>query len=603
MISRKAAVLVLVTMLAAPLALLARQNILLNGSMESGQGASALDPKYADQWTFFGKNVERSDTVNLDPNGPGHALKAFSEPASSTAGAQQDVLNVTAALNVTASVSLYTPDFDKLGGSGQAGLVLEFINTFGGIIEPIHEVYPLNASSSANTWIPATIGPLTAPTGTVKARVLCKLNWTPLDVSGAAYWDSVRLTVGSDPNNKVANGGFETLGHSTGQSEVGIDDWLGFNDQEKSSAVAKDGLASVKLGIREAYSGLYQNMRVLRDGDRLLLKGYIWNPSADPLTSPSRAGLKLEFPEPVPPAVENLAFDANAPADTWTLVQLSALTVPPDVTIVRADCILVADALTTGAVYFDAAYAERSSAPGVNQLSNASFETGTGGENGIDDWTEFGTAAATTRLSCYAVPALDGDCTARSAGTTITGIYSTQGFLVTAGETVTFWAYLYTPAGDKLGGPNSKAGVKIEWILGTVPPPVDIGDPNNTIFAGAATNTWLPLRIGYTMPAGSNAVPRYTCLIERGTAATGKVYFDSCEAVVLHHLDGSDYFNGSDYDNDDDEDLIDAAQFQLHFTGAAGPLPWNGTVFDYNDDGLINSADFAHFAPRMTGPQ
>ena len=71
---------------------------------------------------------------------------------------------------------------------------------------------------------------------------------------------------------------------------------------------------------------------------------------------------------------------------------------------------------------------------------------------------------------------------------------------------------------------------------------------------------------------------------------------------MLNHLDGSDYFNGSDYDNDDDEDLIDAAQFQLHFTGAIGPLPWNGTVFDYNDDGLINSADFAHFAPRMTGP-
>ena len=98
----KAAFLAIVLALAVPVVLLARQNILLNGSMESGQGASALDPKYADQWTFFGKNVERSDTVNLDPNGAGHALKAFGDSASSTAGAQQDVLNVTATQNVTA---------------------------------------------------------------------------------------------------------------------------------------------------------------------------------------------------------------------------------------------------------------------------------------------------------------------------------------------------------------------------------------------------------------------------------------------------------------------------------------------------------------------
>jgi hypothetical protein len=596
----KAAFLAIVLALAVPVVLLARQNILLNGSMESGQGASALDPKYADQWTFFGKNVERSDTVNLDPNGAGHALKAFGDSASSTAGAQQDVLNVTATQNVTASVSLYTPGFDKLGGSGQAGLVLEFLNQYGGIISPIYEVYPLNASSSANTWIPATIGPLAAPATTVKVRVLCKLNWSPGDVSGAAYWDSARLTVGSDPNNKVANGNFETVGHSTGQSAVGIDDWNGFNDQEKSSTVAKDGLASLKLGVREAYSGLYQDMGTLQDGDHLLMKGFVWNPSADPLTDTSRVGLKLEFPQTIPPAVENLAFDANAPANAWMLVQLAALTVPPDVTIARVDCILAADALTTGAVYFDAAYAERSSAPGSNQLLNASFESGFGGPNGIDDWTEFGTDVATTRLSCFAVPTIDGDCTARSAGTTYTGIY--QEFPVTAGETVTFWAYLYTRSDNKLGGINSKAGVKIEWILGTVPPPVDIGGSSNTVLAGAATNTWLPVSIDYTMPTGSNAMTRFTCLIDKSAATSGHAYFDSCEAVVLNHLDGSDYFNGSDYDNDDDEDLIDAAQFQLHFTGAIGPLPWNGTVFDYNDDGLINSADFAHFAPRMTGP-
>jgi hypothetical protein len=35
--------------------------------MEFGEGAGAIDPQVADQWTEFGINVERSPTVNYYP--------------------------------------------------------------------------------------------------------------------------------------------------------------------------------------------------------------------------------------------------------------------------------------------------------------------------------------------------------------------------------------------------------------------------------------------------------------------------------------------------------------------------------------------------------
>src|SRR5262245_45559130 len=115
-----------------PLVTSARVQILKNGSMESGGGPGSIDPQIADLWTEFGINVERSDTVNLVPEGDGHALKAFGDGSSSTVGAYQEIGGILAGQSVTASVSSYTPNFDKLSGSGEAGLVLEFLNLFGG---------------------------------------------------------------------------------------------------------------------------------------------------------------------------------------------------------------------------------------------------------------------------------------------------------------------------------------------------------------------------------------------------------------------------------------------------------------------------------------
>jgi len=63
-------------------------------------------------------------------------------------------------------------------------------------------------------------------------------------------------------------------------------------------------------------------------------------------------------------------------------------------------------------------------------------------------------------------------------------------------------------------------------------------------------------------------------IIEKGTALSGRVYFDAGEAVVLNK------FDGADADADDDEDLHDFAQMQIAYTGSGGPMKWNGIVFD-----------------------
>ena len=598
---RKAAAFGMFTCLLVPAVLLARQNIVRNGSMESGQGPAALDPHFADQWTWFGgANVERSDTVNLVPTGAGHALKAFGDGENTYTGGSQIVLAIDPNQSVTASVQLYTPANDKLGGSGQAGLVLEFLNRFDGTIPVVgyHEVFVLNSTSTADTWIPASIT-FTAPANTAKVRVSCKLQWAVGNISGAAYWDDARLTVNGG-SNRLLNGDFETMGHSVGQSSVGIDEWTGFNDQEKSSDVAYDGSASLKLGAREAYSGLYQFMNPLADGDEISMLAYVWNPATGGLSGDSRAGIKLEFNPngEVPPAVENLAFTEASDPNVWTLVTLDT-TVPAMATSARVVCIYVADATTTGSVYFEYAWAEVETAPGVNQLQNASFEDGLGGPNGLDYWTEFNSDVSSTEKACFEVPELDpnaGICTAKATGTAVAGIY--QEFALPAnpeGKALSIHAYLYTPEFDRLTGATAKAGVKVEWVLGSVPPDVDIGPSNNTIDATAPTNTWIPLTIDFTMPTGSNAVPQFTNLIEKGSATSGKVYFDACEAVVINK------FDGCDWDADDDEDLVDFARLQLVY--GSSPLKWGALVFDSDDNGAIDMTDFNYFAPRMLGPQ
>lgn len=580
----------------ASAALRADQNIVKNGSMESGPGPNGIDPQVAANWTEAGINIERSDQYNLVPAGAGHALKAFGDGQSSSVSAYQEVSNINPGQSVTASVKLFSPANDKLGGSGEAGLVLEFLDLFGGTIQ-LHQTYVLNSGSPANTWISATLGPLTAPSGTKKVRVTCRLKWNVGNVFGAAYWDDAQLTVNGGPN-LLLNGNFETAGNSPGQSPLGIDDWVGFNDQEKSADVARHGASSAKIGTREAYSGLYQNMGVLNAGDRIFMLAYVRNPSGDPLTGNSRAGIKLEF-DPnaqVPPPEENLAFTAADDPDEWTLVSLNT-TVPAAATIARVVLIYVGDAQTSGSVHFDAAYAERGSVPSVNQLLNEGFENGSGGFNGIDHWTEFnGGGSSQAQKSCFEVfPEVDGDCDMRATGQAVSGIY--QEFAVTGGESLSIHAWLQTPSFEKLTGAGAKAGVKIEWAVGGVPADVDIGGATNTIAAGAPTNTWIPIYIDYTMPPGSSALARFTCLVEKSTGLTGKVYFDACEAVVI------DRFNGCDADGDGDEDMHDFAGIQKAFAGGnVVPTDWPWVVYDTDEDDDVDLVNTDFFIPRLTGP-
>ena len=115
------------------------------------------------------------------------------------------------------------------------------------------------------------------------------------------------------------------------------------------------------------------------------------------------------------------------------------------------------------------------------------------------------------------------------------------------------------------------AGIKVEWALGGIPDPVDIGGSDNTIDASAPTDTWIPLIIDYTMPAGTSAIGRFVNLIEKGTAQSGTIYIDSCEAVVLNR------FDGANVDRDNDQDMHDFTWFQHRYTGAGvGSLPFNG---------------------------
>src|SRR5262245_57713615 len=152
------------------------QQLLKNGSMESGGGPNSIDPQVAANWTENGVNIERSGQYNQTPAGGAFSLKAFGDGGSTSSNASQEILSISAGQSVTASVSLFTAGNDKLSGSGQAGLVLEFLGQFGNILNT-QQVFVLNSGSPADTWIPATIGPISAPANTFKCRVTCRLEW------------------------------------------------------------------------------------------------------------------------------------------------------------------------------------------------------------------------------------------------------------------------------------------------------------------------------------------------------------------------------------------------------------------------------------------
>ncbi|MCG3125719.1 MAG: hypothetical protein CHACPFDD_00545 [Phycisphaerae bacterium] len=586
-IARAAVLGSLLVMLTAPLAL--ASDLIQNGSMEIGDGAGAIDEQIAENWTEVGVNIERSAQYNVVPAGAGHALKAFGDGDNTSVAALQVIANVSPGQSVSASAKLFSPANDKLRGSGQAGIVLQFLNQFDGNISS-SETYVLDVNSPSDTWIPASIGPITAPANTAKVRITCRLKWNLGDVLGAGYWDDVQVLVNGV--NKVVNGDFEIAGPSPGQSPYGIEHWLGFNDQEKSDDVALDGSFSLKLGTNYGYSGLYQDFGALVEGDEITLTAYYYNPSADPLQGNSRAGIKLEFDSAISaPPEETLSFTESATPDTWTLVTHST-TVPDGITIARVMMVYYADGTTSGSVHFDSAYAERGGDPGTNQLSNDSFEFGPGGFNGLTDWTELNSdGVSQLQASCFEVTAHDGDCTARGFGNAPAFIY--QEIPVIPGESLDISAYLMTPSFEPLSGATAKCGVKVEWYAGGVPDDIDIGTPGDghTIGASAPTDTWIPLTIHYVMPPGSGANLRFTNIIEKGNALSGTVYVDLCSAVTAcspcdANCDGS--VNGFDVD-----------PFVGLLTGSGTPCA--SCSGDVNGDGSVNGFDVDGFVAALTG--
>ncbi len=574
------------------------QSILRNASMEQGSGPNAEDPRIPAEWTLQGSVVERSGEANLVPGGGGFALKAFQSQEQEFA--YQEV-SVAPGSNVTVSAQLYTRSTDDIDGDAQAGITLSFYNDAEIQVGSTQTSFVLNPASPEDTWIPASIGPVTVPAGATVARMTCI--WVSTAGQGSAFWDDAQLTVDGGAN-LLLNGDFEQAGVGD-SSPTGIDEWNGFNDQAKSSDFAFHGEYSLNIGTDNSFSGLYQNHPdyLVSSGDRLLLRARVYQPSGTPLTANARAGIKLEFAAAsggdLPSPTENLPFDADSTTNAWVQVDLgtSGIEVPANATQARIVLIFVPDnASSSGYAYYDAAFAAVDSAPGTNLLTNGHFEFGAVRPDG---WGYFETEGESeAKLSLFEVPGYPDDefgGTAKIGGTNYAGL--TQEIDVTPGEILNASVQMYMLSANKLVG-TAKAGIKVEWVGGTTPGQVDITEDasDNTITAASATDTWIPLEIDFTMPEGTQAHPRFVAIGAAGNG-TGEVYFDALELTVTN------VFDGADANGDGTEDLLDFAVFQRCFNGdGAGDLGWNCTVFDVDEDLDVDLTDFTYFQPRLTGP-
>ncbi|MFO0839189.1 MAG: hypothetical protein U1D55_11780 [Phycisphaerae bacterium] len=590
----------LLTSLVLPAIAFAGDQVLQNGSAE----IALVDPRDANSWTFFGgTTIERSTEANFTSGGVA-ALKIFG--GSTTVGAYQDV-TVAPGNTVAISTKCFTKSTDQIGGDATANLKLEFHDAGDNVVGTPVEIVVLPSGATPDVWTNGSISAQVAPAGTAKARFTCAFVYTNSS-SGAAFWDACNMSVNGSGTNALTNPDFEIAGGATLTPS-------GYNTfgtvAIATNVPAFHGTNSVKISTgptQGTFCGIYRDPADAVSGDRILMRGWIWNPSVNGLSAQAAAAIKLEFQTPgggtLPPAEENLVFGNGATLDTWTLVTYTTTVPASPVSAAKVVMISNDTSATNGPVFVDHAFAERSSAPGVNQLLNADFTDGPGGPNGLTNWTEFRSTPCSARkaLVNFNYPSGNGNVL-QISGTCIAGVY--QSITVTPGETLTISAYFRSNSTQPYNDPTSNAGVKVEWSAGSVPAQIDIGaaGQNNTVLSGAPTDTWIPVTIDYTMPPGSGARLRGTAIVGLYNATSAEVYFDGLEMVIVNH------FNGADVDNDNDEDMVDFAWLQRNFRGngvtapnGLGPPGFLGVVYDQDRDNDVDGADWDYFRPRMTAP-
>jgi hypothetical protein len=395
--------------------------------------------------------------------------------------------------------------------------------------------------------------------------------------------------------------------------------WQTFGDIVVTTADAFEGDSSYAMLGLPGWAGGYLGPRAetsVGPGVNIRMRCMAKHESAMPISGDacpqSLAGIKLETFPPIgfvtPPPIEDLVFPKNDPNDpndddpddVWVQKTLVAV-VPADITLARVVLINFDNSTTNGPVYMDDVRAELASDPGVNQLINASFESGTDAEDGIDNWNEFASAASGARFNLFEIPAQDGFAVVKFTGETA-GL--TQEFAVTPGDTITLTGWFRSDSGNPYLDVDAQVGLKIEWDFDlNIPGVVDIcpnSQPqsalNNLILNTTPTDVWVPLTIDdYLIPADGGAGIRATVLLAWPDGGAN-VYFDAFEMVLTN------VFDGSDLDFDDDADMSELAALQTVVTGNGGGMLYPGLVFDHDDDDDVDEADAIYTIDRITGP-
>ncbi|MBK9119663.1 MAG: hypothetical protein IPM18_08695 [Phycisphaerales bacterium] len=577
---------------------LARQNVTRNGSFEQGPGTSAFA---AEGWTLTSGTTDfdmfRQGGRNFSPEGGNYAMRMrFDRGIANPLGIYQQVA-VQPGDSIVGSLHMLTPAALPIGGDAVAGFALIFLNSNG---DPISQVLVdvLDGFSAPDIWTAATSGAVVAPAGTAAVRY--QLFWQYVTTSsGEAYADGCILAINGG-GNVLVNGDFELVGPDFRLPAQ----WTGFGGFQWTEELPFHGVKSQNIWVNAAsgFSGVFQDMKVARAGDRVRVQVWVYNPSAGGLQEGAAAAVKLEFQSvpgtSVPPPVENLGFDDTLTDDVWTPIALQT-TVPTGITKARIVILQFDETDGNGPVWVDDARVTRSSQPGVpNYLLNGGFEDGA---TVPTHWTRFRGLTCNAVKSAFELPPplgpVDGFSVLKISGNCVAGVY--QDIEVTPGETIDVSAqFLSAAVLGSFAHPDASAGVKVEWIAGLLPPQVDIFATNeNTLQASEnLTDVWVPLWIDYTMPAGTAATLRGTAIVGRYGAPDAEVFFDGFEMVIVP------FFNGSDVNNDELQDMYDLYWLQQCFTGGAPIVAYNCIVFDHNDDGDVDAEDWQFFAPRFTGP-
>ncbi|MDX2131836.1 MAG: hypothetical protein SFY69_07275 [Planctomycetota bacterium] len=384
---------------------------------------------------------------------------------------------------------------------------------------------------------------------------------------------------------QLTNPSFEAPGTSTI-----FDGWNNFENAFPDFSIFRSGFVGVKLfgngGAAYNAAGVSQGLPTT-PGQAWEGRAWVLNSSTDPIQASNFASVNIEWRDASDGLIGFVPVTgatAATPTDVWQEVTVTGVAPAGAATARLALLHIQGPELAPGAVFFDDASLAPVTSTGV---VNPGFESTAG--NTFAGWTKFGNVfpdssfVRTGSVACKMFGNFTG-------GENASGVF--QDFAASPGQTWTGSAFAGTVANDRVG-PGNFAVLNIEWRDATNQ--LISFDTASAVTEASPTNTWLPVTVQGTAPAGT-VVARIVLLHIQPAFSGGAVWWDD----VTFGQGGQNPPCDPDVNADGNVDQDDIACLAQAVGGTPDCLG-GGVDPDFNRDGNVDQDDISRLEQVVAG--